>query len=278
MAAPAQPSPSPRALTRIRRQVRPAGSGNPRAQSPSRDSACPSQPRRAAADSVIRHTSRWMLRTGIAAGEEVRQLRCAGVMDAGPQLVPAAAADVACLVSDWTVFLTVLGDQFGDGSEPATRPDLAEAAIRPILAALRGQDDRSLRIPGLAGLGTAAADLGHRFKTIAPSLGWLRRLQRHAEDHLQSKVTGGRRVPDTRSSSAATNRAGARCTRSRPSARLVETGSRNSGPVADAGISSSSGRAAGGNPAAPPRRQRASARSCLCSAASANPSSTNGAG
>ena len=49
------------------------------------------------------------------------------------------------------------------------------------------------------------------------------------------------RLPNTRFSSSRTRRAGACCTSSSPSARPVPTGSRNSGPVADPGISPRAG-------------------------------------
>lgn len=142
-------------------------------------------------NSVIDHASQWAQVVGLVPDEQAAaRLRRNGIMHAGPRLVPAASMTEACLVCDWTVFLIVIDDEFDEGPELGTRPELAQAAILEVVAAFRGQaQGRALRFPHLGGVGAAAADLGRRFEAASPSPSWLTRFRRHAEEHLWSKVS-----------------------------------------------------------------------------------------
>jgi hypothetical protein len=142
-------------------------------------------------DSIIEHTSWWARSAGLVRSRRaVRHLRRNGIMHAGPRLVPDAPMTEACLVCDWTVFLIVIDDEFDDGRELGTRPDLARAAIEDVVASFRGRSGgRALRYAPLAGIARTAADLGRRFEASAPSQEWLLRFSRHAEEHIWSKVS-----------------------------------------------------------------------------------------
>lgn len=142
-------------------------------------------------DSIIDHTSWWARSVGLVGNRRaVRQLRRNGIMHAGPRLVPTAPMTAACLVCDWTVFLIVIDDEFDDGRELGMRPELARAAIEDVLASFRAQPDgRAVRFAHLAGIAETAADLGRRFAASAPSPQWLGRFNRHAEEHIWSKVS-----------------------------------------------------------------------------------------
>jgi Terpene synthase family 2, C-terminal metal binding len=142
-------------------------------------------------DSVIDHTSGWALAVGLVRDEQaVQRLRRNGIMHAGPRLVPSAPMSAANLVCDWTVFLIVIDDEFDDGQELGARPELAQAAIDDVIRSFRGQEHGlAFTFPQLAGINAAVADLGRRFRAIAPSQAWLTRFMRHAEDHLWSKVS-----------------------------------------------------------------------------------------
>jgi Terpene synthase family 2, C-terminal metal binding len=142
-------------------------------------------------DSIIEHTSWWARSVGLVRRRRaVRHLRSNGIMHAGPRLVPNAPMTEACLVCDWTVFLIVIDDEFDDGRELGMRPDLAQAAIEDVVASFRGQQDgRAFSFAHLAGIAATAADLGRRFAASAPSQEWLTRFNRHAEEHIWSKVT-----------------------------------------------------------------------------------------
>lgn len=143
------------------------------------------------ANSVIAYTSWWARAVGLVPDEQaVQRLLRNGIMHAGPRLVPAAPMRAACLVCDWTVFLIVIDDEFDDGRELGTRPELAQAAIEDVVASFRGQaHGRAPAFPHLTGIGAAVADLGRRVEAIAPSQAWLARFRRHAEEHLWSKVS-----------------------------------------------------------------------------------------
>jgi hypothetical protein len=142
-------------------------------------------------DSIIDHTCWWARAAGLVRSRRaVRHLRRNGIMHAGPRLVPNAAMTEACLVCDWTVFLIVIDDEFDDGRELGMQPDLARAAIEDVVASFRGQaDGRAFRFAHLAGIAGTAADLGRRFAASAPSQEWLLRFNRHAEEHIWSKVS-----------------------------------------------------------------------------------------
>jgi hypothetical protein len=142
-------------------------------------------------DSIIEHTSWWARRVGLVGSRRaVRHLRRNGIMHAGPRLTPNAPMTEACLVCDWTVFLIVIDDEFDDGRELGMRPDLAQAAIEDVVASFRGQaGGREFRFAHLAGIARTAADLGRRFAASAPSQEWLARFNRHAEEHIWSKVS-----------------------------------------------------------------------------------------
>lgn len=140
-------------------------------------------------DSVIAHTCRWALATGLVPDEAgVARLRQGGIMTAGPRLAPRALLDAACLVSDWTVFLIVLDDEF-DEHELGTQPELARAAIEDVAAAFAGTARVAGGLPRMAGIATAAADLGRRFAAQSPGPAWLARFRANAEAHIRSKVS-----------------------------------------------------------------------------------------
>ncbi|MGH3166178.1 MAG: terpene synthase family protein [Trebonia sp.] len=142
-------------------------------------------------ESVIEHTSRWAVATGLVRDQEAAErLRRNGIMHAGPRLAPAASMDAACLTCDWTVFLIVIDDEFDDGAELGVRPDLARVAIEDVIAAFRGEaSGRATSYPPMAGISAAAAELGRRFAAESPSLAWLARFRHHAEAHIWSKVS-----------------------------------------------------------------------------------------
>ena len=142
-------------------------------------------------DSIIDHTSWWARAVGLVGDRRaVRRLRRNNIMHAGPRLVPGAPLTEACLVCDWTVFLIVIDDEFDDGRELGMRPELAQAAIEDVIAAYRGQaGEHALRCAALAGIALTAADLARRFEASAPSPQWLLRFNRHAEEHIWTKVT-----------------------------------------------------------------------------------------
>lgn len=140
-------------------------------------------------DSVIAATCQWTLATGLVPDEEgVARLRRGGIMTAGPRLAPRASFDAACLVCDWTVWLIVLDDAF-DEDELGAQPELARAAIEDVTAAFAGRAHGAGRVPGMAGVSAAAADLGLRFEALSPSPAWLARFRRDAEAHIWSKVS-----------------------------------------------------------------------------------------
>jgi hypothetical protein len=142
-------------------------------------------------DSIIDHTSWWARAVGLVGDRRaVRRLRRNNVMHAGPRLVPDAPLTEACLVCDWTVFLIVIDDEFDDGRELGMRPELAQTAIEDVIAAYRGQaGERAFRFAHLEGIARTAADLARRFEASAPSREWLLRFNRHAEEHIWTKVS-----------------------------------------------------------------------------------------
>lgn len=142
-------------------------------------------------ESVLEQTSRWTIVTGLVPDEvAAARLRRSGIMNAGPRLVPGASMEAARLTSDWTVFLFVIDDEFDDGAELGEQPDAARAAIEDVMASFRGESSGSApRFPHMAGINEAAADLGRRFAAQSTGSAWLARFQRHAEDHIWSKVT-----------------------------------------------------------------------------------------
>lgn len=141
------------------------------------------------ADSVIAHSCRWALATGLVADEAgAAHLREGGIMHAGPRLAPRASFEAACLICDWTVFLIVLDDEF-DENELGTQPELSRTAIEDVTAAFAGKEHPAARYPQMAGVSAAAADLGRRFEAHSPSPAWLARFRRHAEAHIWSKVS-----------------------------------------------------------------------------------------
>jgi hypothetical protein len=145
-------------------------------------------------ESVIEHSCRWARESGLVPDDRAAQrLRRNGIMHAGPRLVPAASMSAACLVCDWTVFLIVIDDEFDDGRDLGARPDQAQAAIEYVIASFRGEETAPpAGLAHLSGIGRAVADLGRRFAALAPDAGWRARFQRHAEDHLWTKVAEAR--------------------------------------------------------------------------------------
>lgn len=140
------------------------------------------------ADIVIEESQEWALASGLVAGQaEAERLRRSGIMDAGPRLTPFASLSTACLACDWTVFLIVLDDLFDDGASLGADPARARAAVLDVLRAFTGREPEGF--PGLAGIASAAADLGRRFRAVPAAPDWHDRFGRHVTDHIRSKVT-----------------------------------------------------------------------------------------
>lgn len=144
--------------------------------------------------SVIRHTGRWALATGLADGEQaVARMRRGGLLDAGPRLAPDCGAGIAYLVNDWTLLLLRFDDLFDEGAPAGQVPGLAGMLTAPVVYAFRnGRVPRGVFLPHLAGICAAAADLAVRLRAAAPGKPWLERFRGHGTQHLQSKVTEAR--------------------------------------------------------------------------------------
>lgn len=132
------------------------------------------------ADAVVRHTGEWAHDVGLVPdAADVLAFTRDRIIEAGPRLVPHASLTHACLVSDWTLFLIVLDDEF-DERELGSQHDLAAASIAEVLAG-----SPHARLGGSA---RALANLRRRFEFVAPTAEWLRRFSAHADEHVHSKV------------------------------------------------------------------------------------------
>lgn len=132
------------------------------------------------ADAVVRHTGAWAREVGLVPDEaDVLAFTRDRIIEAGPRLVPHASLTHACLVSDWTLFLIVLDDEF-DERELGSQRDLAAASIAAVLA--ESPDAQ------LGGSARALANLRRRFELLAPTAEWLQRFSAHADEHVHSKA------------------------------------------------------------------------------------------
>jgi hypothetical protein len=128
------------------------------------------------ADLVVRHTVGWARAVGLVEDRSLlAQLERDGIVHAGPRLAPTATLERACLISDWTLFLIVLDDEFDEG-ELGSHPDRAAVVVANVLAGTDG------------GVARALANLRRRFERLAPTREWLQRFSLHADEHIASKV------------------------------------------------------------------------------------------
>lgn len=144
------------------------------------------------ADAVIGHTLGWARDTGLIRDEATAlRLRSEKLLDAGPRLVPHASLTQAKLISDWTIFLIAIDDEF-DEEDLGSQAELAEVAITEVLAGSRGQPLDDQGFPRLRVYADALGQLNRRFARMAPSPAWLERFAQHAEEHIWSKVVEAR--------------------------------------------------------------------------------------
>jgi (+)-beta-caryophyllene/(+)-caryolan-1-ol synthase len=132
---------------------------------------------------VARHGAAWARATGLAADDRaVARLREHQALICGSLLIPRASLEQGRLVSDWTIFLIVLDDEFDEGplgSDPAR----AQAVIAGLLDA---EDESG------GALGRAWADLRGRAGRLAPDPAWAGWFGDRAREHIASKVTEAR--------------------------------------------------------------------------------------
>jgi (+)-beta-caryophyllene/(+)-caryolan-1-ol synthase len=139
------------------------------------------------AGQVAQHGAAWARATGLAADDRaVARLREHQALVCGSLLIPRASLEQGRLVSDWTIFLIVLDDEFDEGplgSDPAR----AQAVIAGLLGA--GAEPGA----GAGGaLGQAWADLRGRAGRLAPDAAWAGWFGDRAREHIASKVTEAR--------------------------------------------------------------------------------------